>query len=151
MGKIGRPTKYEGQDTIDKVMEYIEECENKYEAYLVVDKDGVPVKDTDSNKPLVHHGFLACVPTVAGLGLHLGVGSKTVYNWGEEHEEFLHTLDILQDKQHKMLVENGLSGQYNSNIAKLMLHNHGYSDKKDVDHSGGITLTQLHTRAKGEE
>lgn len=147
---MARPTKYNGQETIDETLAYIEECENKYESYVIVDEEGVPLKDTDSNKALVHHNLLACIPTAAGLGLRLGVGKSTIYDWAKEHEEFSDTLGLLQSKQEKMLVENGLSGLYNSNIAKLMLHNHGYSDKKDVDHSGGITLTQLHSKAKEE-
>lgn len=33
-----------------------------------------------------------------------------------------------------MLIQKGLKGEWNSNIVKLMLHNHGFSDK--TIHSG---------------
>ncbi len=91
------------------------------------------------------------LPTAEGLALYLGVSRKTLYNWADEHDEFLHILDTLNAEQAKRLINNGLSGKYNSNIAKLVLAKHGYKDqlglsgegegdkiKLDVDITGAI-------------
>ncbi len=74
------------------------------------------------------------IPSVAGLACYLGVSRKTVYNYGEQSEEFLHTLDGIGAMQENKLINKGLTGDFNSAITKLMLANHGYSDKQQVDH-----------------
>ncbi len=76
------------------------------------------------------------IPSVAGLAVHLGVSRKTIYNWGDEFPEFLHTLELLGAKQEVTLLDKGLNGQFNATIAKLALHNHGHSDKSDNTLSG---------------
>lgn len=74
------------------------------------------------------------IPSVAGLACYLGVSRKTIYNYGEQSEEFLHTLDGIGAMQENKLINKGLTGDFNSAITKLMLANHGYSDKQQVDH-----------------
>lgn len=71
------------------------------------------------------------IPSVAGLAVYLGVVTKTLYNWSGEHEEFLHALEQLKDKQHEKLVDCGLVGEFNSTITKLILTKHGYSDRQE--------------------
>lgn len=71
------------------------------------------------------------IPHVEGLAEVLEVCSKTLYNWGAKHEEFLLILDALQDRQRRELINKGLSGDFNSNITKLVLGKHGYHDKVD--------------------
>ncbi len=73
------------------------------------------------------------VPSIEGLAYYIGVGRKNLYNWAEENSEFLHTLDDIKSKQAKMLINGGLVGDYNASIAKLMLYNHGYSEKQDMN------------------
>ena len=80
------------------------------------------------------------VPSVEGLAYFLQVGKQTLYNWADEHEEFIDTLEGIKLKQAKMLINGGLEGDYNPTIAKLMLHNHGYSDKQETAISGGVTI-----------
>lgn len=80
------------------------------------------------------------VPSIEGLALFLGVQKKTLYNWADEHEEFLHTLEKVKLRQAKMLINGGLIGDYNSTITKLMLHNHGYSDKQEIDHNVTVNI-----------
>jgi hypothetical protein len=38
--------------------------------------------------------------------------------------------------QERILVSKGLKGEFNSNIAKLALGKHGYTDKQDVTSDG---------------
>jgi len=37
--------------------------------------------------------------------------------------------------QERTAVNRGLDGTFNSAITKLILHNHGYSDKQAIDHA----------------
>ena len=76
------------------------------------------------------------VPSIAGLACELNVDRTTMYAWAEAHEDFSHTLSVLKHRQERMLLSGGLSGTHNAAIAKLMLANHGYSDKQSQEISG---------------
>lgn len=78
-------------------------------------------------------GFHAVVPSIERLSLHLKVSRPTIYDWAKEHKEFSYALDKLKAKQAAEVMDKGLTGEYNSTIAKLLLGNHGYSDKQHVD------------------
>lgn len=73
------------------------------------------------------------VPSVAGLACWLGISRKTAYNYGEQDDRFLHTLDGIQVVQEKLLINGGLTAGFNATITKLMMANHGYSDKIETD------------------
>ena len=77
------------------------------------------------------------VPSRAGLAVHLDVTRQTLTNWSKESDQFLATLDRINTTQEKMALSGGLIGDYNSVIAKLLLANHGYSDKQDLSSSDG--------------
>ena len=81
---------------------------------------------------------LVTPPNMAQLAVRLGVSRKTLYNWANEHEEFLHITERLMAIQEDMLLGHGLLGQYNSAIAKLMLTKHGYTDKQDITSDGKV-------------
>ena len=77
------------------------------------------------------------LPSIEGFSLHLGVATKTLYNWGDEHPEFLHALEKIKKEQQLRLMDKGLSGEYNSTIAKLILSaNHGMREKSDITTDG---------------
>jgi hypothetical protein len=125
---MGRPTKYEGQATLDKTAEYV---------------DG-GFKDRGE-----------VLPSAAGLARYLGVSKKTLYNWAEEHVDFLHTLDALNTEQERVVLSGGLSGQFAPTITRVVLNNHGYTDKQQVEHSasngaaGGFAITWGNSNASG--
>lgn len=73
------------------------------------------------------------VPTVAGLADAIDVARSTIYLWQEEHPEFSDTLERIDRRQEKFLISGGLTNEFNTGIAKLMLHNHGYSDRSSTD------------------
>ncbi len=75
------------------------------------------------------------VPSVAGLAVYLGVSKQTIYNYKEQNSDFLDTLEAINAKQEQLLLKGGLVGDFNSTITKLMLVNHGYSDKQAIDHT----------------
>ena len=83
------------------------------------------------------------VPIAAGMAVALGIGKRTIYAWAEEHEEFQHTLDRMNAKQEVMLASGGLTNVFNSTIAKLMLSNHGYSDKAETFNKHEIDVIEI--------
>lgn len=99
--KGGRPTDYNDK-TISKVEDYLANCPD-------------------------------AIPSLVGLAIHLGTTSKTIYNWSkvEGRDEFLHTLERIQDSQHNIALNKGLSGEFNATITKLVLANHGYHEKTE--------------------
>ena len=78
------------------------------------------------------------VPSVVGLADALDIHTRTVQNWAhdEDKPDFLRTLDKINRVQHRVALSKGLTGDFNAAITKLLLHNHGYSDKTDNTLSG---------------
>lgn len=114
---IGRPTKYNAE-LLEKAQKYLEVYEQ--------------------------HGDV--VPTIEGLSLYLDVGERTIYTWAGEKskKEFQHTLARLKSKQKQMIVAKGLTGDFNSAIAKLVLSaNHGMHEKQEHGHSGGVAIERI--------
>jgi hypothetical protein len=77
------------------------------------------------------------VPSIAGLACVLGVTRETCRAWGNEPEkaEFSAILLELAQRQERELLNNGLAGNFNAPITKMMLTKHGYSDKVETDHT----------------
>ena len=89
------------------------------------------------------------VPTIAGLACVLGIARQTIKVWANYKKEdilqeddneyaklladFSNTIEGLQAKQEFLIARGGLVGDFNPTIAKLMLGNHGYSDKGEID------------------
>ncbi len=79
-----------------------------------------------------------CVPSIAGMACELGVCENTIQAWSrdEEKKEFLSTLGDLKAKQHRVTLNKGLLGDFNAAITKLLLYNHGYTEKSSNEHTG---------------
>lgn len=75
------------------------------------------------------------LPTRAGLSNYIGISKDTLIKWGRENKHLLDALNAFDQLQEDEVWDKALKGEYNSNIAKLMLHNHGYSDRSQVDQS----------------
>jgi hypothetical protein len=73
------------------------------------------------------------IPTIEGLAVYLDVSRSTIYNWKTENRDFLDILDGLMAMQAKELFSNGLRGDFNPTITKLILTKHGYSDRVEQD------------------
>ena len=101
----GRPTKLT-PEAIEKAIDYIN---GGYEA----------VGDT--------------IPSIVGMADLLQVTAKTLYNWGESNEHFLYILEKCVERQHRVLVNQGLNGDFNPTICKLVLGKHGYHEKTESD------------------
>ena len=113
----GRPTKY-NEDMLDKALDYLENFMLKGDA----------------------------VPSHAGLACELRVNKSTIYAWAKEHPDFSNTLEAIKERQERMLVNGGLTNEFNGTITKLMLANYGYSDKLDQSISspdGSLAPTKI--------
>jgi len=76
------------------------------------------------------------VPTIAGLSCYLGISRSSVYNYKDKSADFLDILEKIEATQEKMLVNGGLSGDFNAPITKMMMTKHGYSDKQETEVTG---------------
>ena len=96
---------------------------------------GRPTKFTTSTSKCATHYTKSCLengtfPTIEGLATHLGVGTRTIYDWELEHPDFSQTIDQLRDTQKQLLITNGLAGSYNTRFAMFLLKaNHNMSEK----------------------
>jgi hypothetical protein len=74
------------------------------------------------------------MPSHIGLFLHIGISTTCGYDWAKEEskKEFSDILERCMQMQHQKLMNSGLNGEFNSNITKLALGKHGYSDKQDL-------------------
>lgn len=75
------------------------------------------------------------VPTIAGLSVYLDIAKSSIYKYRDESDRFSDTLERIESLQESKLVNGGLLGDFNATIAKLMLSNHGYSEKQVVDNT----------------
>lgn len=101
-------------------------------------------------------GHLGCddpVPSVAGLACHLGVNKQTLYNWADETPEFFDTLEACKERQEKLALMGGLTNEFNASIVKLLLANHGYTERRAIDHqsSDGSMTPKLEIEFVGED
>lgn len=105
---MARPTLYEEK--------YIEAAET----YLATCKDEPKERKVD-------------LPTIEGFARYIGVNKTTLYEWSKVHDEFSNALEKIKTEQQTRLINQGLSGTYNSTIAKLVLSaNHNMREKVDT-------------------
>ena len=126
---IGRPREY-SQIILDKANEYLTSCQDK------------EIEKGTSERPI--YELKVRLPSVEGLSRYLGVARSTVYKWRGEFPAFSDIIEDILSEQSEKLINEGLSGNYNSTIAKLILTKHGYSDKQETDiMSGGKPIPLL--------
>ncbi len=118
------PSKY-SQKYVKRAKRYIKECEDE-QIQVVKQRNEEKGYEMFDNKLKVN------LPTLEGLALYLKVHRDTINDWRTKYEEFSDVISELMQKQASMLLSKGLSGEYNSTIAKLILSKHGYRDKVDV-------------------
>ena len=87
----------------------------------------------------------AVVHSRVGMARAMGVHETTLQEWKKEADkpEISLLLQEVVDMQHDELLNNGLSGAYNSTITKLMLTKHGYHDKSESDVKVRMAQTEV--------
>lgn len=134
---MARPTEY-NSETLTSVAKYLEICTDEVEQLV----------SGESEKFTKYENRLKVkLPSIEGLALYLGIHKDTIYAWEKLHPEFSDVIGDLRAKQAEALINNGLSGAYNSTIAKVLLTKHGYRDQQEIDqkteHSGTVGFTGI--------
>ena len=102
--KGGRPTKYT-PEIVEEALDYLETFNSKY-----------------------NHA----IPSIIGMAKVLKLDDTTLYDWAKkEGNEFSRILPRCKKFQEFELINGGLRSDLNSNIVKLALGKHGYSDKQE--------------------
>lgn len=108
---------------------YIELAE-KYLASCV-DTERKRIKTEGETSTSWEYGVNVNLPTIEGLVVFyynhgIGVSRDTIYQWKSEKDkiEFSYILEKIMSEQANRLLKNGLNGDYNSTIAKMMLTKH---------------------------
>lgn len=121
----GRPTLY-SEAMNEKAREYLESCEDTE-------------VERETGQQRVEYRLNVKLPTIQGLAVYLKVSRDTIYEWASLHPDFSDTIELLLAEQADKLINQGLSNNYNSTIAKLMLSsNHGMREKSDVTSDGKV-------------
>jgi len=128
--KTGRPEEYKGEATIKKVNEYLDSCKDEYVGLAKI---------------------VVRLPSIEGLALYLDISRSTLYLWKENHSEFSDILDKLLSRQAEVLLNKGLSGDYNPTISKLVLAKHGYRDSQEITGKDGKDLIPEEAKLKANE
>ena len=106
-------------------------------------KTGRPTKCTPealaaAEKYLANCEKKGIVTTVPDLARAVGIARSRVYVWAEQDRGgFEDILERCNRAQESALIHKGLSGEYNSNIVKLMLGKHGYHSESKMGLTGG--------------
>lgn len=137
----GRPTKLNSTILV-KAKEYLKQAEDDYEAL------------GDKKLTIVWHVKL---PTIEGLANHLEIHKDTIYEWekldSELGQQFSDLVTRVRNIQAERLINNGLAGNYNPMIARLLLSSkHGYVEKQeqDINHSGNVSFVNDVPRPKND-
>jgi hypothetical protein len=106
---MARPVEY-NQSYVENTKVYLESCED------TIGENG---------------RLIVKLPSIEGLAVFLDINRTTIYDWESKYEEFSHIIEVLRGKQAEKLLNNGLSGAYNSTISKVILTKHGYREGID--------------------
>jgi hypothetical protein len=120
----GRPSKLT-PEVIEKAWEYID--------WVQSEEAMIPVKDIYADGIVVGQHKVPQCPNLAGLACYLKVARETLYEWGKNNEEIRHIIKEVQSLQENLLVKEGLSGRFNSQVTnRILAAKHDYKDKSDV-------------------
>lgn len=118
----GRPSKY-FPSVLIKTKEYIDSCEDTEKRVVKYDGEYSTGYETK---------LKVNIPTLEGLALYLNVHKDTIQDWKGKYPKFSVLIGRLLSKQARVLVNKGLSGEYNPTIAKVLLTKHGYREGIDA-------------------
>jgi hypothetical protein len=133
----GRPSKYD-DSLCDKVDEYLKQA---------VDKEMAVIKQTTNNDGTVDikevSRYKVQLPTIEGFAIFIDVALSSIYKWANENQIFSESLEKIKKIQKQRLLEEGLAGNYNSTIAKLILSsNHNMREGSDITSDGKMITNE---------
>lgn len=125
---MGRPQEYK-EEFIEKVTEYLN---------LKVDEEYQVTKYSGEKSEGYETKLRVKLPTIEGFAKFIDVNKSSLYEWEKQFPDFSDALEKIRIEQQERLINMGLSGQYNSTIAKLILSsNHGMREKTETDVTTG--------------
>lgn len=129
----GRPTDYNDQIVL-KAKEYLASCTDEVKQVV----SGESEKFTAYKEKTV-----VKLPSIEGLARFLKISKETIYQWEKIHPEFSDVLSALRSEQADRLINNGLSGDYNPVISRLLLTKHGYAERQELTGADGAPLQTI--------
>lgn len=129
----GRPTDY-NEDIVTRSREYLDACVDEVKQVVT----GESEKFTSYKEKVT-----VKLPSIEGLARHLKIHKDTIYEWEKIHPAFSDVLHELRSNQAERLINMGLSGDYNPVISKLLLSKHGYAERTETEHSGGVEVKTI--------
>jgi hypothetical protein len=130
--KRGRPTTFK-EEYIEKIDEYLLQCEDEETAVLKSENLTTGYKGYEKK-------LKVNLPTIEGYSMYINVPLYTIYTWRDKHPDFKQALELINAKQKQVVTAKGLSNEYNSTIAKLILSsNHGMSERTDSNVNVQVT------------
>lgn len=122
----GRPTKYNENEFIAKLEEYLKLRQDNIETFT-------------NNRGGVSRVWQVKLPTIEGFAAYLGVMRRTLQLWEKQYPVVADGLDQIRHQQLQRLIDEGLGGNYNPAIVKLLLsHNHGIKEETVSEVKGEI-------------
>ena len=136
MSNAGRPSRYKTPEDMEEAIDtYFESCvpilKRNNEGTAIVNKAGFPVYDLNP-------------PTITGLAIHLGYESRqSIYDNEKKNDEFSYIIKRARLRCENYLEKHGLTGDIPAAMAIFVLKNYGWTDKQEVEHSGGLNVIRL--------
>lgn len=124
--------------------EYSKEILKQTEKYLALCVDGYQkiLHQKKKSRSIYTKKFVINVPTIGGLARYLHISRDTVYDWKKKHKEFSYIIEEMMAEQENRLINNGLAGDYNPTIAKVLLTKHGYREGHELANPDGSNMFQ---------
>ncbi|MFH2062286.1 MAG: terminase small subunit [Candidatus Beckwithbacteria bacterium] len=111
--KLGRPSKY-SRKIVKKANKYLLKC---------IENDELP--------------------TLQKLALLLGISTRAIYLYRDEHDEFMHTVEQIQNLQIDMLIQKALNNEYSASMATFLLKSiHNFREVDSYSHQ--VTQNYFH-------
>ena len=108
--------------------------------------------------PVDEKGLGHQIPSFPGLGIYIGLSKQQIIDLRRKKDdvkvpktatqkrraqhkaEFIAITDLLLEHQECRLLNGGLSGVFNSNIARMLLSNFGHIERKEITGADGAPL-----------
>lgn len=140
LGNSGKPKKWETVEELQTDIDaYFEWCDNNPLKQLHTSQI-----DKETGKPLEFN--IARPYTIEGLCRFLECERMTLINYQKEkgYEEFFYTIKAAKNKIQQDKVERALTGLAPASPSIFDLkNNHGYKDKQETEHSGGLNISKI--------
>lgn len=75
-------------------------------------------------------------PNAAGLAQEVGASKSSLYSWADSDPEFKEIMSSLNEGQERTVLAKGAAGDMTHVVTKLVLANHNYGEKAQLEHTG---------------